>query len=407
MPRFHYKAVSTEGEVLEGELQAPSHDAVIERLQALGHMPIRAQEMRAAGRAPGHGLRALWSKRRLGRTEIEHFTRDLATLLAAGVPLERALEILIELAEQPGATELLTALLEEVRGGGSLSQALEAQGSVFSRFYVNMIRAAEAGGALEAVLVRLAAFIEESNALKSTVKSALIYPAILISVTILSMIILMIFVVPQFTAMFEDMGQALPLPSRIVFASGEFLQRYWWVLGLVVIGLGVYMRRQLARPEFRYRWDRWVLEWPLIGDLTAKIEVARFARTLGTLLASGVPLLSALSIVRETLSNRVLGDAVGSIAESAKEGQGLAEPLLSTGRFPRLAAHMVRVGEETGELESMLGRLADIYDREVKAAIQRMLALMEPVLIIGFGIVIGGIIMAILVAILSVNELAF
>jgi general secretion pathway protein F len=409
VPRFHYKAVSEDGELIEGELQAASQQAAIEWLQDHGHTPIRAIESGAEKIGPGRtASRHLpRSVRRRRKTDIGRFTRDLSTLLTAGVQLERALQILAEIAEDANTTALLTRLLEEIRGGASLAGAMEAQQGVFSKFYLNMVRAGEAGGAVETVLGRLAVFIEQYNQLKASVKSALIYPSILITITVASVIILIVFVVPQFATLFADMGQELPLPTRIVIGFGEAFQKYGLVFALAVIALFYYIRRQLAKPEFRYRWDKWLLGLPLLGELITKIEVTVFARTLGTLLASGVPMLTALTIVKETHNNGLLREAVGSVAENVEQGQGLAGPMLETGCFPRLASHLVQVGEETGQLEQTLDRLADIYDREVATTIQRMLALVEPVLIIGLGIVVGGIIMSILVAVLSVNELAF
>jgi general secretion pathway protein F len=410
VPRFHYKAVSEDGQLVEGELQAPSQQAAIEWLQDHGHTPIRATESGAEKISAVHrtaSLRLPHSLQQRRSTDIGRFTRDLSTLLTAGVQLERALQILAEIAEEPHSADLPTRLLEEIRGGASLASAMEAQQGVFSRFYLNMVRAGEAGGAVETVLGRLAVFIEQYNELKASIKSALIYPSILITITVASVIILLVFVVPQFATLFEDMGQELPLPTRVVIGFGEAFQNYGLVFALALVALFYYMRRQLRKREFRYRWDRWLLGLPLLGDLITKIEVTVFARTLGTLLASGVPLLTALAIVKETHTNSLLQQAVASIGASVEQGQGLAGPMLETGRFPRLASHLVQVGEETGQLEQTLDRLADIYDREVATTIQRMLALVEPVLIIGLGIIVGGIIMSILVAVLSVNELAF
>lgn len=403
MPRFRYKAINSGGELLEGDIQAASHDAVIERLKELGHTPIRVDESEATQR----GLKRLWPRRHGVRKDVGRFTRDLVTLLKSGVPLERALEMLGELSEEHEMTELLNDLLDDVRGGAALSDAMEAQQGIFNPFYVNMIRAAEAGGALEVVLSRLAEFIEQYNALKSNVKTALIYPGILVTITVLSLIVLMTFVVPQFAALFEEMGQELPLLTRIVIGAGEALQASWWIIAALLIAVVFYLRYLLARPAFRKQWDKWSLGLPLVGDLIVKFEVSIFARTLGTLLASGVPLLTALTIVKDTLNNHELREALGLVTESARRGQGLAGPIMQTGRFPKLAAHLIQVGEESGNLDETLFRLADIYDDEVKTAIQRMLTLLEPVLIIGLGLIIGAIIMSILVAILSVNELAF
>jgi general secretion pathway protein F len=407
MPVFHYKAANTKGDVLEGDMQALSKNAVFEHLQQLGHMPILAEEIRA-GQARRGLVDSLFARRRMiSQNEVGILTRELATLLRAGMPLERALDILIELADQPRLKETLTDVRNGVRGGSSLSAAMEAQKGGFTHFYTNMVQAGEAGGALDVMLVRLAEFMEESSRLKETVKSALIYPAVLVTVAGLSIIILLTFVVPQFTVLFEEAGRTLPLPTRILVAMGTVLQHYWWVLLLLAGGLAYYLRRMLEDPGRHYRWDRRLLKLPLVGDLIAKLEVTRFARTLGMLLTNGIPLLQALTIVKQTAMNRVMAEAIEMVTGSVKEGQGLSGPLMRVGRFPRLAVHMVRVGEETGHLAEMLQQVAETYEREVKTAIQRMLALLEPTLILGMGIVIAGIIMSILLAILSINQLAF
>jgi general secretion pathway protein F len=283
---------------------------------------------------------------------------------------------------------------------------MESREGVFTRFYLNMIRAGEAGGALDVVLQRLTEFMERSRELRDTVKSALIYPAILVGVSVLSVAILLMWVVPQFSQMFEESGKALPLATQIVIAAGDGVRSYWWLMVLGGFSVYIWFARQLREPVSRYRWDRRILGLPLVGDLVGKLEVARFSRTLGTLIGNGVSLLAAISIVKETLGNSVMADALGEVARQLKEGKGLGQPLMEAGLFPKLAVHLVMVGEETGKLQEMLIRIADIYDREVHTSVKRMLALMEPVLILGLGLVIGGIIMSILVAILSVNDLA-
>ncbi len=406
MPRYRYEAVDAAGETLRDELEAPTPDAAVEQLRDRGLLPLSVSEAKGGLFRGGLG-QPLFSKRRaLSRKAIGLFTQQLASLLGAGMPLDRALTILIGVAEDEQSKTLLERVQEKVRGGSALADALEAQGA-FSRFYLNMIRAGEAGGALETVLKRLNEFLERSQALRETVTSALIYPTILLTVAALSVIILLTFVVPQFERLFADAGKALPLATQIVIAIGNGFQHYWWA-GLLVIGLIVMtVRRQLSQPENRARWDHWLLRLPLIGDLIAKVETARLSRTLGTLLGNGVSLLNALTIVRETLSNQVLAVALGEVAEHAKTGRGLAEPLLETGNFPKLAVQMIRVGEETGQLQEMLIQVADTYDGEVQTAVKRLLTLLEPVLILGLGVVIAAIIMSILVAILSLNELAF
>ena len=406
MPRYRYEAVDNTGEVLHDEIEAPTPEAAVERLRDQGLLPLSVNEAKSSFLRGGLG-QPLFSKRpALSRKSITLLTQQLANLLHAGMPLDRALTILISVSEDEQTQSLLERVQEKVRGGASLADALEAQ-SAFSRFYLNMIRAGEAGGALEVVLKRLTEFLERSQALRETVTSALIYPIILLSVSALSVIILLTFVVPQFQQLFADAGKALPLATQIVIAVGDGFRHYWWIGALALMLIVAALRQQLSQPASRARWDRWFLRLPLFGDFIAKVETARLSRTLGTLLGNGVSLLNALTIVRETLTNQVLAMALGEVAEHVKTGRGLAEPLLEAGNFPKLAVQMIRVGEETGQLQEMLLQVADTYDGEVQTAVKRMLTLLEPALILGLGVIIAGIIMSILVAILSLNELAF
>ena len=405
MPLYRYKAVTPAGEPQEGDMDGPNQAAVADRLQSMGLIAILVEEtVRKAG-AAAKGQR-LFGKSSVSQEDVAIFTQEIATLLKAGLPLDRCLEILIGLAATEPVRQLMLQMREDVRGGAALSVAMESHQQVFSRFYLNMIRAGEAGGALDVVLQRLNEFMERSRDLRDTVKSALIYPAILVGVAVLSVVVLLMWVVPQFSQMFEESGKALPMPTQIVIAAGDFFRNYWWAMALGAVGVYSWFTRQMQVPASRYRWDKRLLELPLVGDLLGKLEVARFSRTLGTLLGNGVTLLTALSIVKETLSNTVMSEGLGAVATQLKEGKGLGKPLMESGLFPKLAVHLVMVGEETGKLQEMLIRIADIYDREVHSTVKRMLSLMEPVLILGLGLVIGGIIMSILVAILSVNDLA-
>ncbi|MER2603741.1 MAG: type II secretion system F family protein [Candidatus Competibacter phosphatis] len=406
MPRYRYEAVDNAGEMLRDEIEAPTLEAAVERLRDQGLLPL---SVNAAKSSLLHsGLSQPWfsQRRALSHKYVTLLTQQLANLLHAGMPLDRALTILISVSENEQSQTLLERIQEKVRGGSSLADALEAQ-NAFSRFYLNMIRAGEAGGALEVVLKRLTEFLERSQALRETVTSALIYPVILLSVSALSVIILLTFVVPQFQQLFADAGKALPLATQIVIAVGDGFRHYWWVGALLLVLLVAALRQQLRQPVSRARWDRWFLNLLLFGDFIAKVETARLSRTLGTLLGNGVSLLNALTIVRETMTNQVLATALGEVAEHVKTGRGLAEPLLEAGDFPKLAVQMIRVGEETGQLQEMLLQVADTYDGEVQTAVKRLLTLLEPTLILGLGVIIAGIIMSILVAILSLNELAF
>ena len=404
MPLFRYKAATPDGEVVEGSKDAVSIDMLARELQSGGYVPIRI-EPEGSGQLPAVALP--WKRPGIGHKEVLLITQELSTLLHAGLSLDRSLRILIDLSTEEPLRRLLEQVLEKVRAGAPLSKALEAHPGVFSRFYINMLKAGEAGGSLEVVLARLAEYLERSKALRDTVVSALIYPAILLTLAVGSLFILLAYVVPQFTQLFADSGKALPLATQVVIAIAEGLRDYGWLLILAIIAAVWAAKRALADPERRRAWDARILNWPMIGDLLGKVELARLARTLGTLLRNGVTLLPALSIVRETIDNRALAEAVETASGGLREGRGMSQSLLATGRFPRLGMEMIRLGEETGQLDEMLLRVADTYDQEVRTTIQRLLTLLEPILIIGLGILIGGIIMSILMAILSVNELAF
>jgi len=312
---------------------------------------------------------------------------------------------LIGLAPTPAVNALLQGLRDEVRGGKALSQALDARREVFSRFYVNIVRAGEAGGALATVLTRLADTMERNKDLRETVKSALIYPVILIGVAVTSVMILLIYVVPQFQQTFAQAGKALPLPTLVVIFVGTFLKKWWWALIAVVALAVLWFRRKLGESAFRGRFDARLLTLPLVGDLVAKVEVARFSRTLATLLGNGVTLLAGLSIVKETMGNAVLGASLEGVTARLREGKGFGRPLAETGAWPKLATQMILVGEESGRLEEMLGRVADVYDREVQVSIKRFLAILEPALILGLAVLIGGIVFSILLGVMGMSEL--
>ncbi len=404
MPVYQYKAATADGKIVNGTLSGGTREQVVEQIQALGQIPIRVDESAAQAKQPGHRRRP---RRRLTAAHITAMTRELSILLRAGLPLDRALGILAELTELEQLARLLGDVRERVKGGATLTDAIESQGSVFSRFYVNLLRAGEAGGALEVTLERLADHMEQEKELRDALLSALIYPAILIVVAVASIFILLGYVVPQFTELFEGVGQALPLPTRITIASGEFLQRYGWIALLVMVGAVWWLRRQLDHPRHRYRWHARFLRLPLAGDIITRIEVARFARTLGILLHNGVTLLKALSIAKDTLGNAVIAKGIEGVAGSLKEGQSLAVPLAETKTFPPFAVNMIRVGEESGRLEEILLQVAAIYDRETQTSIKRALALVEPVLILVLGVLIAAIIISILMAILGINQLVF
>lgn len=404
MALFYYKAANAAGEVLEGEMEAGSQEAVIKSLQSRGHVPIRAEEIGRTQAAP-HTAIKWFARRQVTREDISVFTLELSTLLQSGLALDKALEILINLAEREPARQLIADLHEKVRGGASLSLALESAENVFSHLYVNIVRAGESAGALDLALARLNEFTERSRELRESVHSALIYPIILVMVAIASLCVILGFVVPRFSQLFEDAGQALPWPTQVVVALGAFMESYWWVFLIATAGCYWLARQQLGSPATRLRWDRRFLRLPLVGDLIAKLEVARFSRTLDTLLSNGLPLPDALSIATNTVVNRAIARGLDGVNDRVRQGEGMAGSLRDARVFPRLAGELLQVGEESGELEEMLRRLATIYDREVRSTLKRLLSLVEPALILGLGLIIAGIIMSILVAILSINEL--
>lgn len=405
MPQFRYIAVAASAERVEGRMEAADKTTVVHRLHASGHVPIRIDEV-GLGALAGLDLAELLGVRRVSARSLALITGQLATLLRAGLALDEAMVILEELVDGAGEKQCLRRLLERVRSGASLADAMAAQSGVFPDFYVSMVRAGEAGASLEAVLGRLAEFLERAEASKAHIKSALIYPVIVALVCCVSIGILFAFVVPRFRPLFEQAGAALPPSARALLAVADFLQSFWWLCLLVPALAAFLLYRQFKNPASRQRWERLLLRAPLVGPLIRKTEVARFGRTLGTLLKNGVSLLSALALTRETCRNRVFVDALAGVIEQVKTGKGLAEPLAQSKVFPRLAVHLVRVGEEGGRQEEMLLKLADIFETETTRSIDRLLVLLGPALTIVLGTIVASVIGTILTAVLSVYDLA-
>jgi len=406
MPWYVYKAVSADGEVLEGELEAPDRSSVVERLRSQGHVPIRAEERKGGGEGVAW-RRVARRDRGVGAGDVSLLTRELSILLDAGLPLDRALTTLSSLSSEGPVRRLVDRILERVRGGASLAEALEAQGEVFPSYYAGMVRAGEAGGALEAVLSRLADALERAQALRESVKSALLYPLLVVILAVLSLVVLMTLVVPRFRPLFEDSGAALPLVTQVVIGLSDFMRDFWWLLAALVVLAVVLLRRHNATASGRLRWDRWLLGWPLLGELLLKIEVARLSRTLGTLLANQVNVLNALSMSMGSLGNRAVIAGLSELRARLTKGEGLAVPLAEAKIFPVLAVQLIQVGEESGKLDEMLLRVASIYDEEVRRTVDRLLALLVPAVTIVLGLVIAVIIGSMLAAILSAYELPF
>jgi general secretion pathway protein F len=395
MPLYRYKALNPRGEVMEGQMEAISDADVVARLQEQGHLPVEARLASESGSASS--WRSLLAPKTFAGERLVQFTQQLATLLGAGQPLDRSLSILLDLPEDDKARGTIADIRDAVRSGAPLSAALERQHGIFSRLYINMVRAGEAGGSLHDTLQRLADYLERSRALRARVINALIYPAILLVVVSLALLFLLGYVVPQFAAMYESLDVELPWFTRGVLWLG-LLVRDWWPLLVALPALLLWwLDRKRRDPVFRDRLDAWLLQRRLIGPLVAKLETSRLARTLGTLLRNGVPLLSALGIARNVLGNRALSADVDKAAEDVKNGHGLSASLGKGKRFPRLALQMIQVGEESGALDTMLLKTADTFEQETSQAMDRMLAALVPVITLVLAAVVGVVIIAVLV----------
>jgi len=407
MPVFQYKAVSPTGETRTGSLDANNEAQVIGQLTAEGLIPIdiqagAKQAQNTTNTKPAK--KSLFGNKNIKQEEIFALTQQLSSMLKAGLPLDRSLSILIDIGNSPAVISLLQDLQAQVRGGKGFGDSLAETGK-FSRFYVNMVRAGEAGGSIGDALQRLLEYMQRAKELRGTVVSALIYPAILFSVAIVSIIALLMVVVPQFSQMFDDMGAQLPTITVIVMNAGGFFTEYWWAVFAGFLALLMIVQFILSNQQARMGLDKSMLRWPLVGDLVSKVEMARFSRSLGTLLHNGVPLLSALAIVKNTMGNRVMANAIGDASENLKQGESLTQSLLAKNLFPAYALHMLRVGEETGKMEELLSDVANIYDDEVKTSVKQLLALLEPILILVMAVSILVIIGAVLLPMINMADL--
>lgn len=405
MRQFRYTAIDPSSTTVNGRIEASNKSAVVDQIHAAGQIPIRIEEVSRFSSFSGAEFAGLFQRRMPSRTLVL-VTAQLATLLEAGLALDKALSILIELVSHRREKECLQALHDRVSAGASLADAMAAQPIVFPESYISMVRAGEAGGNLELVLGRVSEFLERSQAAKEHIKSALIYPGIVAITCLASIIVLFAFVVPRFRPVFEEAGDALPVAARGLLHISELFQEYWWLGILIPVLLAFIANRQFKRPATRARWDRMVLGVPVVGKLVVQVEVVRFSRTLGTLLRNGVSLMTALSITRETIGNRVFHEAVTQIIDRVKTGKGLAEPLAQTKIFPPLAVQLVRVGEESGHQEEMLLKIADIFETDTGRSLDRILTLIGPVVTIVLGFIVAGVIASILTAVLSIYDLA-
>ena len=404
MPQFTYKAISPTGEAKNGSMDAPSEAKVVENLTAEGLIPVSVKKGTEAKLTKKKKSKKLFSSDKITQDDVLALTQQMASMLKAGLPLDKSLSILLEIGDNDAVNTVLQSLQSDVRSGKGFGDALKATGQ-FTRFYVNMVRAGEAGGSIGDALERLVEYMQRAKELRSTVISALIYPIILATVAILSIVALLVFVVPQFAQMFSDMGAELPAITQIVMKTGDVFAEYWWAMLGGMLLIMMWVQFMISNDAARTRLDRSMLKWPMVGELIGKIEVAKFSRSLGTLLHNGVPLLSALVIVKKTMGNKVMADAVGKATEDLKQGESLTKSLLAKGVFPSYALHMLRVGEETGQMETLLSDVAEIYDDEVKTSVKHLLAFMEPILILVMAVSILVIIGSVLLPMVNMADL--
>lgn len=429
LQEFVYEAVSQDGSLAQGTISGENDRDVVLRLTRRGLTPIRVAPA-GAGRAtapaakakpaPTKGVADKTSGQRrfslrlarlmpsVGRNkDLIRFAETLSVLLEAGVSLDRALAISSELAANRRFGNLLRDLRERVREGSSLADALETQGRLFPPVFIGMVRAGERGGILEAVLKRLTEYLSGVQELRDYMISAMIYPAILALTSVGSMAVLLTLVIPRFAIIFEDLGVTLPLTTRILLAGGHFFEVWWWAVLLGCILFAFTLRQAVRTPAGRRIWDTFKLKFPLVGPIVVKMEVARLASTIGTLLGNGVAILSALQMGRQVVQNTILSQALVRVHQDLKEGEAFSTSLGRVPYFPRQAIHMVAVGEETGRLEPMLNKVAGLYDRELKVAVKAFTSLVEPMIILIMGLMIGTIVVSMLLAIFSVNQMEF
>jgi general secretion pathway protein F len=401
MASFSYKAVDREGKSRDGVIEAAGPELASRQLRSQG---LTLLKLEAGGAASGPAKKG--PGRQPKRQEILSMTSELAVLMRAGLPLDRALKVLIEMAAQPQMQFLLNDMLKNVKGGKPLSSALAPHEKIFGSFYINMVRSGEASGELSSVLDRLVEYLENAKANRDSVISALIYPAILLVVATLSIVLMLGFVVPQFESLFEDMGDALPALTQMVLSGADFIKSWGWLLLLVLVAAGFAFRNWAATEGGRLALDQRLLGLPLAGGIVFEFEVAKFARTTGTLLGNGVSLLKAISIAIDTVDNSVIRESLQVLPPAVKGGRRMSEALAEGKQFTPMVIQMIRVGEESGSLDTMMLELAKVFDDHVQSGVKRGLALLEPLLILTMGFIIAIIIIAILMGILSVNNLA-
>lgn len=394
---YSYTATTFEGAVVEGIVEAPDERAAVEKIRNTGIIPIRIS-------VPKTGIKRRLSLRS-SRGDLLTFTTELSALLGAGLPIDRSLNILSEISEGERMKEVINSVLAGIRGGSSFSEALQKHPDIFPKLYTNMVRAGETGGVLDVVLDKLNEFLETSKELRDSVVSAMVYPLVLTVTGGASIVILLTFVIPRFTAIFSEIGGSLPLSTRLILGISEALRLSWWILFPAVVGAFVFVRSYIKTDKGAYKWDE--LKLKLFGDVVRKLETARFCRTLGTLLKSGVPFLQALNNSKEVMGNRIIAGSIDSITKNVREGKGIAAPLMDAGIFPQLALSMIKVGEETGQLDTMLLKVATTYEKGLRDAVKRFMSLLEPAIILAMGIIIAFIVISMLMAVFSILDLPF
>jgi len=413
MPIFSYKASDMAGNIFKGTLEAAEEKEAAAKLSAMNYIPIRIQasaqsQNRSQSRFQLNASINVSSMfERVTSKDVMMFTLDLHALLAAGLPMDKALSLLINVAEKEKFKEVVSAILKSVQSGNSLSEALATYPNIFPMLYTNMVKAGESGGVLPVVLERLGSFLENSQDLKDYIKSAMVYPLFLVFVGGISIIIMLAFVVPEFATIFSDLGQSMPFSTQLLLSISHGLRDYWWMIIAGIGGLIYVLKRYVKSPQGRLKTDRIKVNAPVVGTLVKSVEAARFTRTLGTLINSGVPILQALRLVQEIITNQLIAGALETVYRRVKEGENLSTPLLQADIFPPLAVQMISVGEETGKLDEMLLRVAENYEKVVRNMVKRFVNLLEPVMILGMGLMVGFIVISMLLAVFSMNEVPF
>jgi type IV pilus assembly protein PilC len=395
---YSYRVRDRQGKIITGTLEADNENAVSQRLREMGYFVIGVEEEK-----PSLAKREIhiFAPKVKGK-DITVFTRQFATMINAGLPLVKCLSILSEQTESPVLTEVISDVQHEVEMGRSLSEALSKHPEVFKDLYTSMVRAGEIGGVLDDVLLRVATTLESEDDIRRKIKSALTYPVAMFAISILLLIIMLIFVVPAFENMFKEMGAELPLLTRLIMGISHFLLSWKGLLFLaVLVGAAFYLRRWIKTPSGRRRLDSLKLKLPVFGNLFHKISLSRFSRTLGTLVASGVPILQALEITANTVGNVLVAEAVENVRTGVKEGESIARPLGQSPLFPPMVTQMLAIGEETGALDTMLNKVSDFYDSEVSATVEALTSLLEPILIVFLGVVVGTIVISLYLPIFS------